>query len=217
MQLTVRPILATAAIVLAVTGTASAGTIVFTANLTHAQETGAPGLTPPTTSTGDPRPMPFGTATFVLNDAQTVLSMNVTVFNIDVTGTQTPDNFDNLGNAHIHVGAPPGTNAPVRWGFFGTPFNDTTAPVTTLTPFSTGVGGTFVGAWNQLEGNGVGQTLTSNLPAILLGLSYINFHTTQFPGGEIRGQILQTPEPATLALFGLAGLAAVRRRRSASR
>jgi hypothetical protein len=42
------------------------------------------------------------------------------------------------------------------------------------------------------------------LPNILAGNSYINFHTMQFPGGEIRGQILQVPEPSTISLL-LAG------------
>jgi hypothetical protein len=144
----------------------------------------------------------FGTATFVLNDAQTQLTMNVTIFNIDVTGTQTPDTFDNLLNAHIHVGAPPGSNAPVRWGFFGTPDNDTNPDQLVVTPFATGVGGTFTSIWDQPEGN-AGTTLTTNLPGILAGLSYINFHTVQFTGGEIRGQLIQTPEPATLLMFGL--------------
>ena len=188
--------------------TADAATI-FYAILTHDQEPPPGGTTPPTTSTGDPRPLSFGFATFVLNDAQTELSMSGFVSNIDVTGTQTPDNFDNLVAAHIHAPAPPGTNASVRWGFFGTPFNDLLAPVTVITPFATGVGGTFVGTWNQPEGNNT--TLTAQLPSILAGLSYINFHTTQFGGGEIRGQIL-VPEPASLLLIGV-GLAAVTRRR----
>ncbi len=46
---------------------------------------------------------------------------------------------------------------------------------------------------------------------------YVNIHTSGFPGGEIRGQVLTTliPEPST-SLFGLAALGAflVRRRRA---
>src|SRR5215213_9065618 len=62
---------------------------------------------PPTTPTLQngitPRPASFGTATFVLNSAQTAMTMSVDVFNIDFTGTQTADTNDNLANAHIHA------------------------------------------------------------------------------------------------------------------
>ena len=174
--------------------------ITFTATLTHDQETTQGSLT---TSLGDPRPLSFGIATFTLNDAETQLAFTATIFNIDVTGTQTPDTFDNLVAAHIHVGAPPGMNAPVRWGFFGSPDNDTDPDNLVVIPFATGVGGTFSSIWNQAEGNS-GTTLTSELPAIRAGLAYINFHTVQFGGGEIRGQIV--PEPPAIVLTGLGGL-----------
>jgi hypothetical protein len=105
-----------------------------------------------------------------------------------------------LRAAHIHAPAPPGVNAGVVWGFFGTPLNDVLPPVLTLTPFATGVGGTFVSVWNATEGNNT--TLTAQLPNILAGLTYLNFHTNQFPGGEIRGQITQVPEPTSLWLLG---------------
>ena len=107
--------------------------IIFTATLTHDQETVQGVLT---TSTGEPRPQSFGEATFVLNDAQTALTMNATIFNIDVTGTQTADTFDNLVAAHIHAPAPPGSNAGVRWGFFGAPDNDNNPDNLVVTPFA---------------------------------------------------------------------------------
>lgn len=57
----------------------------FTATLTGANEA------PANASTAT------GFATFVLNDAQTELSVSVTVFGLDFTGTQTPANVnDNL-------------------------------------------------------------------------------------------------------------------------
>lgn len=46
---------------------------------------------------------------------------------------------------------------------------------------------------------------------LLAGLWYVNIHSTMFPGGEIRGQVV--PAPGALALLGLAGLANLRRRR----
>lgn len=51
--------------------------------------------------------------------------------------------------------------------------------------------------------------------ALLAGNWYINVHTDQFPGGEIRGQVYRTPDAgSTIALFaaGLLGLVALRRR-----
>jgi hypothetical protein len=181
--------------------------IVFSAALTNAQEStpALPGGVVPTLTTGAPRPASFGFATFVLNDAHTALSFTATVNNIDFTGSQTADVNDNLVAAHIHASPTltlPGT-APVVWGFFGTPLNDNNPNDVVFAPFVSGVGGTVSGKWDLAEGNNT--TLAAQLPNILAGRSYINFHTKQFGGGEIRGAIVAvtaTPEPSALLLVG---------------
>jgi hypothetical protein len=83
---------------------------------------------------------------------------------------------------HIHCCAPPGSNAGVLFPFAGVP-NAVTGAIPTQT---------F--AITTLE--------VSELEA---GLMYFNVHDAEFPGGEIRGQILPaaTPEPASLGLLAL--------------
>lgn len=195
-------------------GSATAQAVtVLTANLTNAQEN------PPVVPTlvgGAPRPASFGTATFTLNDAGTALSFSASIFNIDFTGAQTADVNDNMVAGHLHASptAVAGTNGPVVWGFFGAPLNDNNPNDVVLSPFASGVGGIISGKWDLTEGNNT--TLTAQLSNILGGTAYINIHTTQFGGGEIRGQITAPiPEPETYALMlcGLAALAMVRRRR----
>ena len=178
---------------------------VLTTTLTNSQENPA---AVPTLANGQPRPVSSGTATFTLNDAMTSMSFSATIQNIDFTGTQTADVNDNLTAAHIHAGAAvtPTTNGGVVWGFFGSPFNDNNPNDVVVTPFASGVGGTISGKWDAAEGNNT--TLTAQLNNILEGRSYINFHTTQFAGGEIRGNIPPIPEPETYALM-LAGLGAM--------
>ena len=48
---------------------------------------------------------------------------------------------------------------------------------------------------------------------LLAGLWYINIHTADFPGGEIRGQVVPEPDVLSLLLVPLIGLIYVRRRR----
>lgn len=182
--------------------------VIFAATINAAQEV------PTNSSTAT------GFATFVLNDAMTALTYSATIFGIDFTGLQTPGTADNLVAMHIHASptAFPGVNAGVVFGFLN-PNNDINPPDRVITPFAVGVGGTVSGKWDLLEGNNT--TLAAQLPNILAGNSYINFHTTAFPGGEIRGQIQQTnlPEPTALALAllggaGVVGMRLIRRRRA---
>jgi len=205
----------TSALLLSVLAGGAGAQTFLSATLSNASENPP---TVPTTSAGAPRPASFGTASFVIDSAATFMTFTATIFNIDVTGLQTPnDANDNLLNAHIHAGpaVTPTTNGPVVWGFFGAPFNDNAPNDSSFTPFATGVGGTFSGKWDLGEGNST--TLAAQLPNILAGRSYINFHTTQFTGGEIRGNIVTAvPEPETYALMlgGLAIVAGVARRRA---
>ena len=51
----------------------------------------------------------------------------------------------------------------------------------------------------------VGSQVISGAQAtdLLNGLWYINIHSSNFPAGEIRGQVLVVPGPTTLGLLGL--------------
>ena len=97
--------------------------------------------------------------------------------------------------SHIHGPAGLGTNSGVLFPFSGVP-NATSGAITeqtfSITPTQIGY-------------------LTS-------GLLYMNIHTTLFPGGEIRGQLVPAPEPSTYALGGMGLVATVwnLRRRKAS-
>jgi hypothetical protein len=188
--------------------------IMLTATLTNAAENPP---TVPMTVAGAPRTS-FGFATFDLNAAMTAMTFTATITGIDINGSQSADTNDNLVAAHIHASptVTPTTNAGVVWGFFGSPFNDNNPNDVVITPLATGVGFTISGKWDAPEGNGT--TLADQLPNILSGHSYINFHTNQFTGGEIRGNIAVIPEPSTMALLGLgcAAVALLGRRRARS-
>jgi CHRD domain/PEP-CTERM motif len=190
------------AILLLLAGVNGNADILLHANITNNQEN--PPATPLLTADGLPRPTSFGTADFILSSDMTSMTMTATIFNIDVTGSQTADTNDDLRAAHIHA-APLGTNGGVVWGFFGAPLNDNNPADVVLTPFATSVGGMFTAKWDQPEGNNT--TLTDQLSNILSNGTYINFHTAQFGGGEIRGQNNVVPEPSTVALSALGGLA----------
>jgi hypothetical protein len=202
-----------AVVVLFASVNALAQATVFTANMTNA---GEPGNIQPTNSVTGAARTSSGTATFTLNAARTQLTMTATVNGIDITGTQSADTNDNLGNAHIHAAATGGTTTfPVVWGFFGSPQNNNNPSDGSVVPFPAGqVGGTFTATWDAPEGNS-GTNLATQLPNIFAGRSYINFHTTQFPGGEIRGTLTEVPEPSSLLFaVGSVGLLTLRRRKA---
>jgi len=103
--------------------------------------------------------------------------------------------------AHIHCCAAPGTNAPVWVPFANFP---TTLSGTYMTTIDLS---TFV-----FSGGGSEAALIAGMNN---GTAYTNIHNATFPGGEIRGQIIATPEPDTLFLLGtgMVGIASLLRRR----
>jgi uncharacterized protein (TIGR03118 family) len=174
----------------------------FSVNLTNSQEVPP---THPTTTSNARRDSSYGTARFVFNGGSTALTMTATINNLDFTGSQTADTNDNVTNAHIHAGASvtPGVNGPVVWGFIGSPFNDNNPNDAVVTPFGSGVGANVSAKWDAPEGNGT--TLAAQLDNIRNGRAYINFHTSQFGGGEIRGDFPATQAFRDSLVAGLNG------------
>ncbi len=98
--------------------------------------------------------------------------------------------------SHIHCCVPPGFSASVLFPLAGVP-----AATSGAIPEQT-----FA-------------ITAAQIVSLEAGLFYLNIHSSTYPGGEIRGQLLRAPEPMTLALLGLGALAAfgagARRRKAA--
>lgn len=133
-----------------------------------------------------------GLATLMLNNTMDELSME-----ISFEGLIT----DDITAFHIHVGEA-GVNGPVAFGLVA-PNHDADGDFMDL-----GTG--FVSQW---DANDTGLTLGSQLDNLLNAGLYFNAHTSAFPGGEIRGQIRQIPEPSLVGLVGAAVTALFARRR----
>lgn len=106
--------------------------------------------------------------------------------------------------AHIHGPAPAGMNAGVLYNLGG--------PVIPLGSTAGAISGNVNLVPNP---NGTTFSVAQQMADLNNGLWYINIHNATFPGGEIRGQILLVPEPATWALggLGLLGLLVWKRRK----
>lgn len=77
--------------------------------------------------------------------------------------------------------------------------------------FDTSLASTYNPAFVTMFGGGtVAGAEAALFNGMVAGQSYLNIHTAQFAGGEIRGPLL-TPEPGTLLLLG-AGLTALAQR-----
>jgi len=136
----------------------------------------------------------LGFITAVLDDVANTLNVSETF-----SGLTAP-----ASAAHIHCCVPPGTNAPVVLPFLSTE------------GFPVGAtSGSFVHSFN-LATDLIGITVSAFITGLETGQAYANIHNANFPGGEIRGQLV-TPLPAALPLFasgaGVIGLLGWRRKK----
>jgi hypothetical protein len=134
--------------------------------------------------------------------------------NVTFSGLESPDTA-----SHIHCCVSPGGNAGVATTtptFTGFPIGVTAGSYLNL--FDLTLSSTYNPAFVTAEGS-VANAEAALLAGMAADQTYLNIHSGQFPGGEIRGFLIPgTPEPATFLLAGavLAGLV-VRRRALAGR
>jgi len=131
------------------------------------------------------------------------------IINLTLTGTTITfsGSFSGLSgtvaNFHIHAPAAPGVAANVLYPF-----------LPTITLGADQRSGTISGSQTLVAGT-LGFDIPTQISQLNGGLWYFNIHSSTFGSGEIRGQILPVPEPATWALggLGLLGLLVWKRRK----
>jgi YVTN family beta-propeller protein len=153
---------------------------VQTAQVRHANMTGAQEVPPVTTTAA------VGTVTLTINRDRTQID-----FVLEVTTS-----IDNIRESHIHI-APIGANGPIVLDFCTTslvtaPAGVPLPPTCPSAPFR--ITGSLTAANLRpssaaIVGAGV-NNFADAVAHILSGNAYANLHTTAFPGGEIRGQIV---------------------------
>jgi hypothetical protein len=176
------------------TPAAYADTITLTATLSGALEV------PPTGSAGT------GFATVVLNTTANTMFVDVTFSGL--TGTTTASHIHCcVASPFLNANAGVATQVPT---FLNLPLGVTSGSFTQLLDL------TLASSYNPAFVTAQGGTVPGAEAALVAGMengeSYLNIHTTTYPGGEIRGLLAPTPEPNSILLLGsgLVGLVCTR-------
>ena len=178
---------------------AQATITVYNATLT------GPNESPPNASPGT------GTAVVTIDDVAKTMTVSVSF-----SGLTSP-----TVASHIHAAtAAPGTGtagvATMVPAFTNFPLGVTSGSMQP-TLFDLLAASSYNPAYITANGGTPATAAAALISAIASGRAYFNIHTTQFPGGEIRGFLATVPEPASWMLmllgFGAIGFA-LRRRQS---
>ncbi len=116
------------------------------------------------------------------------LAQGQAIFNLRADGSELQyrlvvANIENVSMSHIHL-APAGVNGPVvAWLYPHQP------PAQLIPGRFDGVLAEGVITSSDLVGPLAGMGLEDLVAAIESGNAYVNVHTSQYPGGEVRGQI----------------------------
>lgn len=117
-----------------------------------------------------------------------------------------------LAAGHIHCCVQPGVNADVVVPFVGIRSSTTGSYNNTFDLLNAS---TYTSAFLTASGGTAAGAEAALIKGLNAGMAYVNVHDATYPGGEIRANVVTTPEPTTFALaaLGLGGAGLLARRR----